>query len=85
GIHKRLFSPASKDEILLLINEWHRDRPWPKAFATVDDVGDLRIQASHSYDLEHGVTDEQLAQFLDCSLSTILQFFQYMDAAVTST
>jgi len=78
GIYDRTFPPDRRTDLVLLIDDYHRWRPWPKAFAVPDDSGSFRVQATVSVFLEHGVSDAQLAEFLDLGLDTIVSFFVHL-------
>lgn len=54
---------------LRAINDWNRDRIWPKVYLRDEDPGPV-LYAEVSVDLEHGVTDAQLAQYLSCGIAT---------------
>ncbi|WP_182113617.1 MULTISPECIES: YbjN domain-containing protein [unclassified Actinotalea] len=59
---------------LLAVNDWNRERIWPKAYVRAED-GELALYGEVSVDLEHGVTDDQLAQLVACGLGTGVQLF----------
>lgn len=60
--------------VLLAVNDWNRERIWPKAYVrSEDDV--LALYGEVSVDLEHGATDDQLAQLVACGLGTGVQLF----------
>jgi hypothetical protein len=63
---------------LLAVNDWNRDRIWPKAYLQNEDEG-LGLYGEVSVDLEHGVTDAQLARLVDCGLATAIQMFEAME------
>lgn len=65
---------------LLAVNDWNRDRIWPKAYLRQEDDG-IALYGEVSADLEHGVTDAQLARLVDCGLATCLQLFTAMARA----
>ena len=67
------------EEVLEACNEWNADRIWPKAYVRVRDNGMVHIIAEVATDLEHGVTDAQLAQLLHCGLSTGSMLFDAID------
>lgn len=67
------------EEVLDLCNEWNADRIWPKAYARVRDNGRVHVVSEVATDLEHGVTDDQLSQFLFCGLSTGSMLFDALD------
>ncbi|MDR1118797.1 MAG: YbjN domain-containing protein [Bifidobacteriaceae bacterium] len=59
-----------------LIDTWHFEKIWPKAYTTVDDSGRLWVLAEHAVDWENGVTDDQLRLTLRCSITTTLSLFR---------
>lgn len=54
---------------LRALNDWNRDRIWPKVYLRDEEPG-LVLYAEVSFDLEHGVTNAQLDQFLGCGIAT---------------
>lgn len=64
---------------LLVVNDWNRDRIWPKAYLRAEEDG-LALYGETSTDLEHGVTDAQLLRLVDCGLSTAIQLFDAVEA-----
>ncbi|MCS4490197.1 YbjN domain-containing protein [Corynebacterium sp. ES2775-CONJ] len=66
----------SRATLMEFCNEWNRTKMWPKTYVTVNDEGIVGVQAEVNTDLEHGVTDAQLEQLLNCGIATALQFFQ---------
>ena len=67
---------------LLAVNDWNRERIWPKAYLRSED-GALALYGEVSVDLEHGVTDDQLAQLVACGLGTGVQLFAALAALAT--
>jgi len=67
------------EEVLEACNEWNADRIWPKAYVRVRDNGRVHVVSEVATDLEHGVTDAQLAQLLHCGLSTGSMLFDAID------
>jgi hypothetical protein len=59
---------------LLALNDWNRDRIWPKAYLREEDDG-LAVYGETSVDLEHGVNDKQLERLVDCGLGTTVHMF----------
>ncbi|WP_024288748.1 YbjN domain-containing protein [Cellulomonas sp. KRMCY2] len=59
---------------LLTVNDWNRERLWPKAYLRAEE-GQTALYGEMSVDLEHGVTDDQLAQLVACGLGTGVQLF----------
>ncbi|WP_225754128.1 YbjN domain-containing protein [Actinotalea sp. Marseille-Q4924] len=67
--------PASRrTATLLAVNDWNRERIWPKVYLREEDER-VALYTEVSVDLEHGVTDAQLAQLVACGLGTGVQFF----------
>lgn len=66
--HKTL-SGDNRLSVLRAVNDWNRDRIWPKVYLREEAPG-LALFAEVSVDLEHGVTDAQLEQHLACGLAT---------------
>lgn len=66
-------------EVLDACEEWNAERIWPKAYARVRDNGMVNVVAETSTDLEHGATDKQLDQLLQCGLSSANRFFDAID------
>ncbi len=64
------------DEFLVFIEDWHRDTIWPKAYHSFDDNGTLRLNADLVVALEHGVTDAQLLNYVDCAIETCGQLYE---------
>jgi hypothetical protein len=67
------------EEVLEFCNEWNADRIWPKTYTRVRDNGMIQVFTEMTVDLEHGVTDDQLDQLLQCGLSTGSMFFDALD------
>ncbi|WP_332901607.1 YbjN domain-containing protein [Isoptericola haloaureus] len=67
-------------EILDVCNAWNAERIWPTTYARVRDDGAVVICAEVTTSLEHGATDDQLGQLLECGLSTGVMFFEHLDS-----
>ena len=67
-------------EILEVCNEWAEERIWPSAYTQVTDDGQVSVVAETAADLEHGATDDQLSDLLECGLGTGMMFFDELDA-----
>ncbi|WP_307864837.1 YbjN domain-containing protein [Myceligenerans salitolerans] len=67
------------EEILEICNDWNAEWIWPKAYVCVRDNGAVLVYAEVTVDLEHGVSDEQLDQLLQCGLTTGSMFFEHLD------
>lgn len=68
------------EELLEACNDWNADHIWPKAYVRVRDDGSVVVCADTTTDVEHGVTDDQLDQLLQCGLSTGSSFFDSLEA-----
>ena len=51
--------PEQRADVLLALNDWNRDRIWPKAYLRAED-GRAAVYAEVSVDLTDGVTDDQI-------------------------
>ncbi|NLF05648.1 MAG: YbjN domain-containing protein [Actinomycetales bacterium] len=80
GVWNRTLSPERRAAARLAVNDWNRDRLWPKVFYRAED-DELAVYAEHSIDLEPGVNDAQLDQTVACGLLTGVQFFGELDRA----
>jgi hypothetical protein len=67
------------EEVLELCNEWNAERIWPKAYTRVRDNGLVQVYTEVTVDLEFGANDDQLADVLQCGLSTASVFFDSLD------
>ncbi|EYR63343.1 hypothetical protein N866_01210 [Actinotalea ferrariae CF5-4] len=74
GRWHRTLPSARRSATLLAVNDWNRERIWPKVYLREEDDR-LALYTEVSVDLEHGVTDDQLAQLVACGLGTGVQFF----------
>ncbi|WP_128772179.1 type III secretion system chaperone family protein [Actinomyces oricola] len=75
--------PMSRlEEARFALEEWHHSHLWPTCFWRENEDAGLTfsVGASVAVDWEHGVTDDQLAQQIDCALSTCMQAFDDMRA-----
>lgn len=79
----RTLPPGQRRPALLALNDWNRDRIWPKSYLREED-GQLAVYAEVSVDLESGATDDQLDQILTCGLGTGVQLFKTLDNQVPS-
>ncbi|MBC7291001.1 MAG: YbjN domain-containing protein [Actinotalea sp.] len=67
---------------LLAVNDWNRERIWPKVYLREEDDDRVALYTEMAVDLEHGVTDDQLAQLVACGLGTGVQFFAALGGLV---
>ncbi|AEG44022.1 YbjN domain-containing protein [Isoptericola variabilis] len=72
-------SPQARLSVLQAVNDWNRERVWPKVYVREEAEG-LALYAEVSVDFEHGATDEQLAATVSCGLVTATQFFATVGA-----
>jgi hypothetical protein len=79
GRWHRTLTVEQRRGVSLALNDWNRDRIWPKAYVREED-GQLALYSEVSMDLEAGATDAQLAQLLACGLGTGVQMFSALDA-----
>jgi hypothetical protein len=68
------------EQLLELCNAWNTERIWPKTYVRVRDDGEVIVCADTTVDLEHGASDAQLDQLLQCGLATGTAFFAHLDA-----
>ena len=72
-------NPRMRSAVLQAVNDWNRERLWPKAYVREEAHG-LSVYGEVSVDFEHGVTDEQLAATIACGLVAGTQFFESLRA-----
>jgi hypothetical protein len=74
---------AARAELLIQLDEWHREKNWPKAYTQVD--GDkVWVMAEHAIDWEDGVTDAQLDRMLQNSIVTTLSLFEHLQSRLSN-
>ena len=81
GRWARTLAPEHRSLAMLAINDWNRDRIWPKSYLREED-GRLAVYTEVSADLEPGATDEQLGQILSCGLGTAVTLFRELDVQI---
>ena len=80
GTWARAVDPAHKPGLLRVLNEWNRERVFPKLYARLNPSTELLdVHAESSTDLEHGVTAEQLDILLMSGLETAMMAFDHLD------
>ncbi|QIK83283.1 YbjN domain-containing protein [Sanguibacter sp. HDW7] len=85
GTWSRSVEPEHKATLLRALNEWNRERVFPKMYARVNTETDLLdVHAESSTDLEHGVTAEQLDVILMSGLETAMMAFEHLDTQAPS-
>ena len=80
GVWHRSPDPGRRAALRLAVNDWNRDRLWPKTYYRVDG-NEISVYAEHSIDLAPGVNDPQLDQAVACGLMSGVQFFTELDRA----
>ena len=80
GAWQRSLAPGRRAAARLAVNDWNRDRLWPKVYYRTEDE-EIVVYAEHSIDLEAGVNDAQLDQAIACGLMSGVQFFGELDRA----
>jgi len=73
----RELPPEARTAALQAINDWNRDRLWPKVY--LRDEGEVAIYTEVSVDFEPGATNAQIADTIACGLVTATQFFNQAD------
>lgn len=81
GRWHRSLPAGRRPATLLALNDWNRERIWPKAYLRDEEDG-VALYTEVSVDLEHGVTDAQLARLVACGLGTGVQFFAALRSLV---
>lgn len=79
GQWNREFAIERLTDVLEVCNEWNAERIWPKAYVRVRDDGMVHVTCEVATDLEHGATDAQLDQLLQCGLGSAGAFFDHLD------
>ena len=59
GRWRRTLPLEQRADVLLALNDWNRDRIWPKAYLRTED-GRTAVYAEVSVDFADGVTDDQI-------------------------
>lgn len=77
--HRRYLPLATKPRLLELLDAFHREHLWPKAFTTVDDDGELRVVAEVAIDLGGGVSDAQLELLISSAILSGCGLFTLLD------
>lgn len=81
GRWHRALAPVSRLTALQAINDWNRDRIWPKAY--LRDEGEvLGVYTEFSVDLGPGVTKDQLDLIVAGGLGTSIQLFSTLSATL---
>lgn len=81
GYYKRELAITARPTVLSVIDDFHRDKIWPKLFTRIDG-DDLKLYSEHSFDFEPGATDAQLLMMIRCAIGTSLEAFEYFDTTL---
>jgi hypothetical protein len=76
GRWRGTLDPDLRQDARRVIDAWHRDSFWAKAYTDVDDSGQVLVFAEHAVNCAHGITDDQLLQAIVDALTTAVRFFQ---------
>jgi hypothetical protein len=69
--------------VMQMLNDWNREKLWPKAFIREDEDGlQNSIYGEATFDFSEGVTSKQLHYTLDYSLQCTLQLFEHLGSLV---
>ena len=60
GRWHRTLPPERRADLLLALNDWNRDRSWPKAYLRPQGDGRLAVFSEVAVDMDRGATDDQL-------------------------
>jgi hypothetical protein len=84
GRWNRTLPAAAEAQVVLVANEFNRDKIWPKVYTRVED-DQVAVYTEVATDLEFGAADDQLGQLVECGLFTGLQFFDALDERFPDT
>lgn len=62
----------------LAANDLNRERYWPKVYVREEEAR-IAVYSEMSVDLEKGVADDQLGQFISCGLGTGVKAFESLE------
>ena len=78
GRWTRQLGVEHRDEVISLLNDWHAEKIWPKAYVQEEETG-LGIYGDMSTSLGNGVTQAQLDDLMGCAIGTTIQMFEHLD------
>lgn len=78
--YDRRLDASRRVEVMALLDEWNRERVYPKVYSSLDDSGALRVMGEVALDCEPGVTLDYLHHMIGVSVATALQFGEFLDA-----
>lgn len=79
GRWHRPLPESARLAVLQIINDWNRERIWPKAYLRGEPTG-LALYSEVSVDFAPGATRDQLEQMVACGLGTSIQLFTSVSA-----
>lgn len=81
GSSDRRVSKAKWPAAMFFCNEWNKDRRWPKACLSIGDVDApfAKLSLEYDYDLEKGVTKEQLDDWITVFMFTSRDFWRWIN------
>jgi hypothetical protein len=82
GTWSGTIDPELAPGIAQVVNDWNRDRIWPKVYSRRNGTG-LHAHTEVSVDLGPGATDAQIAEVVACGLGTGVQFFTLIGDLLT--
>lgn len=81
GRWSRTLPMEQRSAALLALNDWNRERIWPKCYLREEDDR-IAVYSEVSADLEPGANNDQLDQILACGLGTGVQLFSALDELI---
>ena len=81
GRWHRPFAESNRVATLQIVNDWNRDRIWPKAYVRREN-GALSLYTEHSVDFGPGATQDQIDETLAGGLGSSLQLFASVAASL---
>lgn len=65
-------------QVMLLCNEWNREKRWPKVYLNNKDANTARIVCEEHIDLQTGVHQELLNDYADTAVASAFQFWVWL-------
>ena len=81
GRWHRPLAESNRIATLQIVNDWNRDRIWPKAYVRREN-GALSLYTEHSVDFGPGATQDQIDETLAGGLGNALQLFASVAASL---
>lgn len=81
GRWHRPLAESNRVATLQIVNDWNRDRIWPKAYVRREN-GALSLYTEHSVDFGPGATQDQIDETLAGGLGNALQLFASVAASL---